>query len=193
MYIIAGLGNPGKKYEWTRHNSGFMALDTLADHYNIRIGTRGFNGLTGSGFIEGEKVLLIKPQTFMNLSGDCIAPACAYYRVDPVKNLIVIYDDISLDASQLRVRLKGSSGGHNGIGSIIERLGTQDFARVRIGVGHVPTGYDQADWVLGRFPSAQQADMIDAFERAAMAASALLHEPADMVMSRYNTKITKEE
>ena len=193
MFIIAGLGNPGRKYAGTRHNSGFMALDTLADHCGITIGTKGFGGLTGSGFIEGEKVLLIKPQTFMNLSGDCIAPACSYYRVDPQQNLIVIYDDISLDAGQLRVRAKGSAGGHNGIKSIIERLGTQDFKRVRIGVGHVPAGYDQADWVLGKFPSAQQTDMIDAFERAAMAASALVHEPTEQVMNRFNTKITKEE
>ena len=113
--------------------------------------------------------------------------------MDPQQNLIVIYDDISLDAGQLRVRAKGSAGGHNGIKSIIERLGTQDFKRVRIGVGHVPAGYDQADWVLGKFPSAQQTDMIDAFERAAMAASALVHEPTEQVMNRFNTKITKEE
>ena len=138
-------------------------------------------------------MLLVKPQTYMNLSGDCIAPACAWYRVNPETDLIVIYDDISLDAGQLRIRAKGSAGGHNGMKSVIERLGTQTFKRVRIGVGQVPAGYDQADWVLGRFPLSQRVAMADAFDMAARAAAALMTEPVDQVMSRYNTKIIKDE
>ena len=193
MKIIAGLGNPGRKYAGTRHNCGFAALDELADAYHITIGSNGFNALLGSGVIEGEKVLLVKPQTFMNLSGDSIAPACAYYRVDPESDLIVLYDDISLDAGQLRVRGKGSAGGHNGMKSIIDRLGTDVFKRVRIGVGHVPTGYGQVDWVLGRFPLGERADMAEAFENAAAAAAALVSEPLDVVMNRFNTRISKEQ
>ena len=193
MKIIAGLGNPGRKYAGTRHNCGFAALDELADAYHITIGSKGFNALLGSGVIGGEKVLLVKPQTYMNLSGDSIAPACAYYRADPQSDLIVLYDDISLDAGQLRVRGKGSAGGHNGMKSIIDRLGTDAFKRVRIGVGHVPAGYSQVDWVLGRFPLGERADMAQAFENAAAAAAALVNEPLDAVMNRFNTKVTRDQ
>ena len=187
MYIIAGLGNPGRKYEGSRHNSGFAALDTIADRYDISVKTSGMRGLLGSGYIDGEKVLLVKPQTYMNLSGECIREVCNYYRIDPERELIVLYDDISLEAGRLRVREKGSAGGHNGVGSVISCLGTQVFKRVRIGVGAVPEGYAQVDWVLGRFPLSERADMTDAFDRAGRAAAALVTQPAQKVMSEFNS------
>ena len=187
MYVIAGLGNPGRKYEKTRHNCGFEALDILADHCGISSWTAKFHGLCAGGSIGGSRVLLVKPQTFMNLSGECIGAVCSFYRIDPAKELIVLCDDISLDPGRIRVRLKGSAGGHNGLKNIIAHLGTQDFMRVKIGVGAKPEGWDLADYVLGHFPPGIQADMIDAFEKAAAAAAALVTDPADRVMNLYNS------
>lgn len=193
MHIIAGLGNPGLRYEGTRHNSGFAAVDLLAEKYGIRIGTLKFHALTGTGMIDGEKVLLLKPQTFMNLSGIAVSEACAYYHADPGTDLIVLHDDISLPPGMLRVRTKGSAGGHNGMKSIIESLNTQVFARVKIGVGEKPAGYDLADWVLGRFSPADRDEMNGAFIRAAGAAADLCRMDAQQVMNRYNTKPASEE
>ena len=187
MFVIAGLGNPGRKYEWTRHNSGFAALDCLSDRCQIPVSSAAMGGLLGTGIIGGEKVILVKPQTFMNLSGECIGQVVRYYRIDPERELIVLYDDISLPPGKLRVREKGSAGGHNGMKSIISHLGTQVFKRVRIGVGMTPEGFPQPDWVLGRFPLGERADMIDAYDRAAQAALALVTEPAADVMTRFNS------
>ena len=189
MYVIAGLGNPGRKYEGTRHNCGFAALDILADSLGIRIDTAKFHGLVGEGRIEGTRVLLVKPQTFMNLSGECLRDIVRYYPVDPEKELIVLCDDVSLAPGQLRVRLKGSAGGHNGLKSIIACLGTQDFARVKIGVGQKPVDMNLADYVLGRFPLSERVDMIRACDRAARAAAALVTKPADQVMNEFNVTI----
>lgn len=150
MYIIVGLGNPSKQYEGTRHNAGFMTLDVLADRYNIDISEKKHKALCGKGVIEGNKVVLLKPQTFMNLSGESVRAAADFYKVAP-EEIIVIYDDISLEPGQLRVRKKGSAGGHNGMKNIIAHLGTQDFPRIRVGVGEKPAGMDLADYVLGRF------------------------------------------
>ena len=186
MYIIAGLGNPGRKYEKTRHNCGFEALDVLADRYRIDVSLNKFKAKVGSGVIEGQKVLLMKPQTYMNLSGEAVQAACSFYKADPASELIVLYDDISLDPGQIRVRAKGSAGGHNGMKSIIQMLGTQQFLRIRIGIGKQPADYAQADWVLGHFSANEQADMADAFDRAARAAAALLTEEPEKVMSVYN-------
>ena len=155
MWLIVGLGNPGKEYTSTFHNCGFMTLEVLAQKNNIKVDRLKWKGEYGRGTIQGEDCILLRPHTFMNLSGQSVIEVMRFFKIS-LDHLIVIYDDISLDAGQLRVRAKGSAGGHNGIKSIIERLGTQDFKRVRIGVGHVPAGYDQADWVLGKFPSAQQ-------------------------------------
>ncbi len=188
MYIIAGLGNPGRKYEKTRHNCGFEALDILADRFGIDVTSERFRARVGTGVIGGQKVLLMKPQTFMNLSGDSVQEACAWYKADPATDLIVLYDDISLDPGQIRVRTKGSAGGHNGMKSIIQRLGTDQFLRVRIGTGHQPSDYAQVDWVLGHFPKDEQAVMADAFDRAARAAAELLTEDAEKVMSVYNAR-----
>lgn len=188
MYIIAGLGNPGLKYAHTRHNAGFEAAERLAGKYGISINTKKFQALCGTGAIEGQKVLLLKPQTYMNLSGESIRAACDFYKIDPEEELIVLYDDISLDPGQLRVRKKGSAGGHNGIKSIIAHLGTQNFLRIKIGVGEKPQGYDLADYVLSRFDKEAQDQMEEAFKRAADAAARLLTEDPERVMNEFNVK-----
>lgn len=188
MYIIAGLGNPGGKYEHTRHNCGFEVIDILAERYRIDVSDRKFKSLCGTGLMEGHRVLLLKPQTFMNLSGSAVQEATAFYKADPASHLVILYDDISLEPGVIRVRGKGSAGGHNGIKNIIRMLGTDKFLRVKIGTGGKPEGWDLADYVLGRFPSAVQVTMTESFERASRAAAALLTEPAEKVMSAYNGK-----
>ena len=191
MYIIAGLGNPGSRYEKTRHNCGFEAIDLLAERCGIGLKDRKFKSLCGNGVIDGQKVLLMKPLTYMNLSGEAVQAAAAFYKIDPAKELIVLYDDISLEPGQLRVRAKGSAGGHNGIRSIIRMLGTEQFLRVKIGTGAKPADMDLADYVLGRIPLSERADMAAAFDRASKAAVDLVTEPLDRVMNEYNRKIEK--
>ena len=187
MYVIAGLGNPGREYEGTRHNVGFMTLDALADKYNIDVREKAFKGLIGKGMIEGNKVILVKPQTYMNLSGECIRQVMDYYKVDP-SEFIVIYDDISLDPGQLRIRLKGSAGGHNGIKNIIAHLGTQEFPRIKVGVGAKPPKMDLADYVLSRFGAEEQKLMDEAFGEAAEAAVMMMTAGAERAMNHYNAK-----
>ena len=174
MYLIAGLGNPGREYENTRHNAGFASIDRLAEKNHISIDMKKFQALCGTGYIGGQKVLLLKPQTYMNLSGESLRAACDFFKIDPEQELIVIYDDISLAPGQLRIRAKGSAGGHNGIKSIISHLGTQVFLRVKVGVGEKPQGWDLADYVLGHFSKEEQQVMQESFDRAADAAAALL-------------------
>ena len=190
MYIVAGLGNPGGKYEHTRHNCGFEVIDILAERYRIEVSDRKFKALCGNGIIEGQKVLLMKPQTFMNLSGEAVQQAVAFYKADPASQLIVLYDDISLQPGTIRIREKGSAGGHNGIKNIIQMLGDDHFLRIKIGTGDKPEGWDLADYVLGRFPSSVQVTMTESFERASRAAAALMTEPAEKVMSTYNRKVS---
>ncbi|MCD7817968.1 MAG: aminoacyl-tRNA hydrolase [Lachnospiraceae bacterium] len=190
MYIIAGLGNPGRQYAHTRHNSGYEAIERLADKYRIPIETEKFRALCGTGMIEGQKVLLLKPLTYMNLSGESIRAACDFYKTDPQEALTVLYDDISLPPGQLRIRAKGSAGGHNGMKSIIQQLGTQVFNRVKIGVGEKPEGYDLADYVLGHFSKEEWELMSQAFSEAADAAAMLLTEDVQTVMNQFNTRIT---
>ena len=192
MYVIVGLGNPGTQYAHTRHNAGFEAIDRLADEYRISIDNKKFQALCGSGYIEGQKVLLVKPQTYMNLSGESVRAACDFFKIDPEEELIVLYDDISLAPGQLRIRKKGSAGGHNGIKNIIQHLGTQVFQRVKIGVGEKPKEYDLADYVLGHFSKEEWAEMEDAFKRAAKAAATLTGGDVERVMNEYNTKTTAE-
>ncbi len=189
MYIVAGLGNPGRNYAHTRHNAGYEALDRLAADCGIRVEKDQFRALTGSGVIEGQHVLLLKPLTFMNASGESIGAACAYYKINPEKNLIVLYDDVDLPPGQLRVRPKGRAGGHNGIKSIIAALHTETFVRVRIGVGKKPEGWDLADYVLGKFSGDEWETMEEAFRRAGEAVEKLLSEDINAVMNEFNTKI----
>lgn len=188
MYIIAGLGNPTKEYERTRHNVGFSVIDVLADKYNIDMGERKHRALCGKGMIEGEKALLIKPQTFMNLSGESVRSALDYYRVDETAELIVIYDDISLPPGQLRIRKKGSAGGHNGIKNIIAHLGHDTFVRIKVGVGEKPKGYDLADYVLGRFSKEERAIMEEAFKEAGEAVEVIIEKGPDAAMNLFNQK-----
>ncbi len=187
MYLIAGLGNPTKEYDKTRHNVGFSVIDVLADRYRIDISEKKHKALCGRGVIEGQKVLLLKPQTFMNLSGESIRAAADYYKIEP-EEMIVIYDDISLDPGQLRIRLKGSAGGHNGIKNIIANLGTQDFPRIKVGVGAKPPHMDLADYVLSRFGAGEQKLMEEAFGEAAEAAVMMMTDGAERAMNHFNAK-----
>lgn len=189
MYVIVGLGNPGRQYEHTRHNAGFDAVDLLADKYNIDVDTKKFKALYGKGMIEGQKAVLAKPLTFMNLSGESVRELLDFYKIDEKDELIVLYDDISLEPGQLRLRGKGSAGGHNGIKSIIAHLGHQEFKRVKIGVGEKPPGFDLADYVLGRFPKSQREDFADALERAAEAVVSIMTDGMDAAMNRFNKKV----
>ena len=187
MFIIAGLGNPTLQYEGTRHNVGFDVIDMLADRYNISVDGRKGRALIGKGMIGGQKVLLVKPQTYMNLSGESVRAAADFYKVDP-EDILVIYDDISLEPGQLRLRGKGSAGGHNGIKNIIAHLGTQEFPRIKVGVGDKPKGMDLADYVLGHFSKEDQAKMDEAFKDAADAAEMILDKGMDAAMNHYNMK-----
>lgn len=186
MYVIAGLGNPTAKYEKTRHNVGFDVIDVLAKKYNIKVTDSRNKALCGTGLIEGEKVMLVKPQTFMNLSGESIAAILNFYKLDAATQLIVIYDDITLEPGRLRIRKKGSAGGHNGIKNIIARTGTQDFMRIRVGVGEKPEGWDLADYVLSRFSKEERKAVEEAMEDAADAAVLMIHGEVDKAMNRYN-------
>lgn len=192
MYIIAGLGNPSREYAHTRHNVGFDALDILADKNNISIDTVKFKALIGKGMIGGEKVILVKPQTYMNLSGESLREVIDYFKIDPAEGLIVIYDDIYLDPGNIRIRKNGSAGGHNGMKSIIGCLGTQDFARVRIGVGEKPKGYDLADYVLSHFSPDEREDMQDGMIKAVNAVEMMLAGDVDGAMTEYNRKKQSE-
>ena len=185
MYIIAGLGNPGKEYAGSRHNVGFMTLDELADRYNIDVREKAYKALIGKGMIEGNKVILVKPQTYMNLSGESIRSVMDYYKTEP-SEFIVIYDDISLDVGQLRIRKKGSAGGHNGIKNIIAHLGTQEFPRIKVGVGDKPPRMDLADYVLSRFSKEDREKMEQAFKDAAEAVEVMIAEGPDAAMNQFN-------
>ena len=193
MFIIAGLGNPTSKYEGTRHNVGFEVIDTLADKYNIAVETRKSRALIGKGIIGGQKVILAKPQTYMNLSGESIGALVSYYKADEEQELLVIYDDISLDVGQLRIRRKGSAGGHNGIKNIIRHLGTDVFPRIKIGVGEKPKGYDLADYVLGHFSREERLSMEEGYQKAAEAVEMIVRGELDAAMNMYNKKSKPKE
>ena len=188
MFVIAGLGNPTSQYEGTRHNIGFDVMDALAEKYNISISEKKHKALCGKGVIEGEKVLLVKPQTYMNLSGESIAEILNYYKVDAEEDFLVVFDDISLAPGNIRIRKKGSAGGHNGIKNIIAMTGTQNFKRIKVGVGEKPKGWDLADYVLGRFPDEDRKKVNDAIEDAIGAVSMILRGETDQAMNCYNAK-----
>ncbi|HJB96115.1 MAG TPA: aminoacyl-tRNA hydrolase [Candidatus Mediterraneibacter intestinigallinarum] len=188
MYIIAGLGNPDRQYEGTRHNVGFDVIDRLSDKYDIAVDTKKNRALIGKGIIEGQKVILAKPQTYMNLSGESIRGLVDYYKIDEEHELIVIYDDINLGVGQLRIREKGSAGGHNGIKNIISCLGTQVFPRIRVGVGEKPARYDLADYVLGHFSKAERELMSEGYDHAVTAVRMILSGRIGDAMSEFNRK-----
>lgn len=192
MYIIVGLGNPTREYEGTRHNTGFAVIDALADQYNISVDGRKHRAFVGKGVINGQKVILAKPQTFMNLSGESVRSLVDYYKIDPEEELIVIYDDISLEPGQIRIRAKGSAGGHNGIKNIIAHLGEQVFPRIKVGVGEKPKGYDLADYVLGHFSKGEQVKMEEGYEHAATAVRMILDGEMQAAMNEFNRKKREE-
>lgn len=193
MFIIAGLGNPKKEYDNTRHNIGFAMIDALADKYQISVMDIKHKGMTGKGIINGQKVILVKPLTFMNLSGECIRALTDYYKIDPETELIVVSDDISLPPGQIRVRKKGSAGGHNGLKNIIQHLGTEGFQRIRLGVGEKPKGYDLADYVLGHFSKEEQPMMKEGIDKAIQAAEMMLAGEIDQAMNEFNRKVSIKE
>ena len=188
MLVIVGLGNPDDKYQGTRHNVGFDVIDLLAEKYNIAVDTKKHRAYIGKGIIGGQKVILAKPQTYMNLSGESVRSLVEYYKVDPETELLIIFDDISLDVGQLRIRKKGSAGGHNGIKNIIANLGTSVFQRITVGVGEKPKGYDLADYVLGRFSKEERELIKEGFECAAEAVAMITAGEIDQAMNKYNRK-----
>lgn len=193
MFIIAGLGNPGPEYEGTRHNAGFDVIDRLADRYNISVEERKHRAYCGKGIIAGQKVILLKPQTYMNLSGESIRSALEYYKVDETQEFLVIFDDVSLDVGQIRIRKKGSAGGHNGIKNIIAQTGTTEFQRIKIGVGEKPKKYDLADYVLGHFSKAELEQMEEGYDRAVKAVERIVNGQIDEAMNEYNKKVNPKE
>lgn len=193
MVIIVGLGNPGKDYEMTRHNAGFMAIDALSKKYGIDVNEKKYKAKIGKGVIDGKKVILAKPQTFMNASGESVRELVDYYKPDIENELIIIYDDITLDVGGLRVRKKGSAGGHNGMKSIIAHLGSEEFKRIRVGIGEKPSRMDLADWVLGHFKKEDIDALNESLENACDAVSMILSDETDEAMNKYNRKVLRTQ
>lgn len=193
MFIIVGLGNPTKEYNNTRHNIGFDVIDYLADKLDISVLEKKHKALIGKGIMEGQKVILAKPQTYMNLSGESIRELVDYYKIEEETNLIVIYDDISLDVGQLRIRKKGSAGGHNGIKSILKHLGHDRFLRIKMGVGEKPKGYDLADYVLGHFKKEERILMDESCIKAMEAVKLMVLDETDQAMNIFNKKVKQVE
>ncbi len=184
-YIIVGLGNPGKDYEKTRHNTGFMAMDKISEKTNAKIDRLKYKALTAACDFGGHSVLLMKPQTFMNLSGEAVFPAMDFYKI-PIEKVIVIYDDTTLDVGKMRIRKKGSAGGHNGIKSIIGLCGGDNFPRIKIGIGKKPDGWDLADWVLGKYSEEDLKTLDGMYENAAEAAKLIMDGKIDDAMNKFN-------
>lgn len=185
MKLIVGLGNPGKKYEKTRHNIGFMVIDKIAEKLNIELNQAKFKGQFGTAQVEGEKVFLLKPLTYMNLSGESVQAIMDFYQMD-VADLVVIYDDLDLPVGKIRLRQRGSAGGHNGMKSIIAHLGTQDFNRVRVGINRPTNGMAITDYVLSRFSAEEEMHIQEAVERSAEACIEWIKKPFLQVMNTYN-------
>ena len=188
-WLVGGLGNPGAKYEHTRHNMGFLTVDLLAEQLNVKLNKVKFKSAYNIVRFGGQKCLVMKPQTYMNLSGESIRSIVEYYKIDPEEELLVIYDDISLEVGQLRIRRKGSAGGHNGIKNIIAQLGTDTFQRIKVGVGENPKGYDLAAYVLGHFHGEDLELMEEGYEKAISATEEILKGEIDAAMNEYNRKV----
>lgn len=188
MYLVAGLGNPGKEYEMTRHNIGFHTIDYIADKKGIKVNKLKFRALYGEDGFGADRVIYVKPQTYMNLSGESIREFCSFFKIPP-ENVIIICDDVSLDPGRIRIRAKGSAGGHNGLKSIIYQLNSDNFPRIKMGVGSPKAeGYDLADYVLGRFTKEEIPVLEDAIKRAADAADEIINRGTDSAMNKYNCK-----
>ncbi|MFQ7753128.1 MAG: aminoacyl-tRNA hydrolase [Acutalibacteraceae bacterium] len=185
-WLIAGLGNPGPKYELTRHNAGFMVVDALAERFGCDMRRVKFKGLYGKCKIAGEDAVLLKPSTFMNLSGQSVTEAMNFFHIPP-ERVLLVFDDISLDVGRMRIRLKGSDGGHNGVKNIIYLSGSDRFPRVKIGVGHKPEGWDLANWVLSRFSGDEQKLLDAVAKNAGDAVELILSGQPDKAMNRFNS------
>lgn len=183
MFLVVGLGNPGSQYEDTRHNIGFKVIDNIAKEYNIQINRQKFKGIYGEGFINGEKVILLKPTTYMNLSGESIREVVDFYKLTN-EDLVVIYDDISLDVGRLRLREKGSAGGHNGIKSIISHLGTDVFPRIKVGVGQ--PNVDLVNYVLGKFTAKEMEVLSESIDASTKAVSEIIKDDVKSAMNKFN-------
>lgn len=187
MLFIVGLGNPGTKFDYTRHNIGFEVIDRLAYNHNIKLDRKKHHAFIGHGVIKGEKVILMKPQTYMNASGEAVADALHFYK-ETADKIIVIYDDTTLEVGRIRIRERGSAGGHNGIKNIIAHIKTQEFNRIKVGVGEKPTGWDLADYVLSRFNELEVKTMIKSVELTTEAVEIMIDEGAQKAMNLYNSK-----
>ena len=187
MYVIVGLGNPGNEYEKTKHNTGFRVIDKIADKYNIDICKFKHKAMVGDGMINGQKVMLVKPQTYMNLSGESVREVMSFYKV-PIENMIVVFDDISLAPGFIRIREKGSAGGHNGIKNIIAHMGTENFSRIKVGIGEKPSGWDLADYVLAKFTEDEEASLALGIDHAVSAAELFIKGDLQTAMNRFNKK-----
>ena len=186
MFIVAGLGNPGRKYDESRHNIGFSVIDELCSRLNVSMDFEKHKALCGNAVYEGTKLLLAKPLTFMNLSGESVGELVRYYKIDVPTQLLIISDDVDMDFGKLRIRKSGSAGGHNGIKNIIAHLGTQEFMRLKIGVGAKPPAWDLADWVLGRFSEEDTARLREIREEAAQAVLSVIKDGPDRAMNMFN-------
>lgn len=189
MYVIVGLGNPGDKYKNTRHNVGFDVIDLLAEKYQISVTERKHKALIGKGRIEGQAVILVKPQTFMNLSGESVADIINFYKLDPEEDLIVISDDVTLDPGTTRIRRKGSAGGHNGLKNIIAHMHTDGFKRIKVGVGKLPPGGDMVAHVLGGFSPENRMQVEKSYQRAIGAVECMVSDDIEQAMNLYNGKV----
>lgn len=186
IWLVAGLGNPGAEYEKTRHNAGFMAADKLAIKHEVLFNKHKFESVYGEIKLDGKRVFILKPQTYMNNSGTAVSAIAKFYKI-PTENIIIMFDDISLDVGKLRIRRSGTHGGHNGIKDIIELMGTNDIKRIKIGVGErTNRDYDLKDWVLGKFPEEQQEQLDKALDKAAAAAEEIICCGVDSAMNKYN-------
>ena len=185
MYLIVGLGNPDAEYDNTRHNMGFNAINGISEKYNIKLKKNKFQGLFEIGEIEGQKVILVKPQTYMNLSGNCVKEIVDFYKIEK-ENIIIIYDDMDIEPGKIKIRKKGSSGGHNGIKSIIQMLGTDEFPRIRIGIGKPEHKGDEINYVIGAIPDEEKKLLIQGVEKAEKALIEILKNGIDIAMNKFN-------
>lgn len=191
MFLVVGLGNPGRDYKWTRHNTGFEVIDKLAYDHNIVMSKKKFKAVLGEGSISGKKVMLVKPQTYMNLSGESVRDILGFYKLAP-KSLLVVYDEADIPLGEIRIRPKGSGGGHNGMNNIIYQLGLDEFIRIRVGIGHKPEGFELADYVLSKFRKEEDSDIINGITKAAEAVEMILSGGLSSAMNNFNSRVRTE-